>query len=205
MNIFLIGIQGCGKGTLVEGLKQHFDFNLISVGQLLREEVATGSDLGKKIDKLISAGNLVDIDTVMKTMSKKLKSLKHDITIFDGFPRNSEQAKEIDKILNVDMVFHLVLSKDRAIERLLNRLTCEKCGHITKKQLVDSDVCPVCGGKLITRTDDTIESIEKRFKIYEKETYPLLERYSSRVVEINADAEPDEVLAKAVRIIHDYN
>ena len=205
MNIFLIGIQGCGKGTLVEGLKKHFDFNLISVGQLLREEVAIGSDLGKKIDKLISAGNLVDIDTVMSTMSKKLNNLQHEITIFDGFPRNLEQAEKIDEIMNVDLVFHLVLSKEKAIDRLLSRLTCNKCGYVTKKQDVDSDNCPHCGGKLLSRTDDTIESIEKRFKIYEKETYPLLERYSGKVVDINAEASADEVLSQAVRIIHDNN
>ena len=205
MNIFLIGIQGCGKGTLVDGLKEYFDFNLISVGQLLREEVATGSDLGKKIDKLISAGNLVDIDTVMSTLSKKLNNLEHEITIFDGFPRNLEQAEEIDKIMNVDLVFHLVLSKEKAIDRILNRLTCNKCGLITKRQVVNSDNCPNCDGKLVNRSDDTIESIEKRFSIYEKETYPLLERYSSKVVAINADRSADDVLKDAVRIIHDKN
>lgn len=205
MNIFLIGIQGCGKGTLVEGLKKHFDFNLISVGQLLREEVATGSELGKKINDLISVGKLADLDVVMNTISKKLNNLKKDMIIFDGFPRSIEQAEEIDKILNVDLVFHLVLSKEKAIDRLLSRLTCNKCGYITKKQAVDSDNCPHCGGKLLSRTDDTIESIEKRFKIYEKDTYPLLERYSGKVVDIDANRSADEVLADAVRIIHDYN
>ena len=205
MNIFLIGIQGCGKGTLVEGLKKHFNFDLISVGQLLREEVATGSELGKKINDLISVGKLADLDIVMNTISKKLNNLKKDMTIFDGFPRNLAQAEEIDKILNVDLVFHLVLTKDKAIDRLMNRLTCDKCGFITKKQEASSNTCPHCGGKLLSRTDDTIESIEKRFEIYEKETYPLLERYSSKVVDIDAGKSADEVLEQAMRIIHDYN
>ena len=90
MNIFLIGIQGCGKGTLVEGLKKHFDFDLISVGQLLREEVATGSELGKKINDLISVGKLADLDVVMNTISKKLNNLKKDMTIFDGMEQERE-------------------------------------------------------------------------------------------------------------------
>lgn len=205
MNIVLIGIQGSGKGTMVDGLKKHFDFNLISVGQLLREEVATGSEMGKEINGLISAGKLVDINMVMRVLSKKINNLEHKITIFDGFPRNLEQAIELDKLMNVDLVLHLVLSKEKAIDRLLSRLTCNKCGFITRKQDVKNDNCPNCSGTLVSRTDDTIESIEQRFKIYEQETYPLLERYSSKVININADESVEEVLSQAVRAIHDNN
>ena len=182
MNIVLIGIQGCGKGTLVAGLENHINFSLVSVGQLLRDEVATGSELGKQIKQVIDAGDLVGLDIVMSTVKKKLETDDSTIKIFDGFPRNLEQAEALDSITNVDLVINLTLSKETAIKRLLNRLTCSKCGYITRKDAVHSLECPECAGELVSRSDDTLESIEKRFAIYEKETYPLLARYKKQGV-----------------------
>ena len=204
MNIILIGIQGCGKGTLVEGLRAKIDFSLISVGQLLRDEVATGSEIGKHIHKLQTEGVLVDIDIVIDVLRKKLKEDTSSIRIFDGFPRDSAQADAMENLLNVDLVVHLNLSKDVAINRLMNRLTCASCGHITKKQNVESDICPQCGGKLISRSDDTIEGINKRFEIYEQNTYPLLERYKESGVEvatIDANQTPEKVLEEVLKVI----
>ena len=157
MNIVLIGIQGCGKGTLVAGLEQNFDLSLISMGQLLREEIVTGSNLGKKIKETIDRGELVSTDIIMDTLKNKLGGINTDLTVFDGFPRTIEQLELLNKVTNVDMVIHLDLSKDVATERILNRLNCSECGYITKKQLVSNDICPECGGKLVQRSDDTIE------------------------------------------------
>ena len=203
MNIVLIGIQGCGKGTLVSGLEQHFDFDLISVGQLLRDEVATGSELGKHIKEIQANGQLVELETVMKAVNNKLNSSTKKIRIFDGFPRSSEQADELDKITNVDLVLHLILSKEVAVDRILNRLTCKDCGHITNKQEVSSNVCPNCGGVLTVRVDDNLETINKRFEQYQKETEPILERYKARgvVVDIDANRTPNEVLASVLKVI----
>ncbi len=207
MNILLIGIQGCGKGTLVAGLEEHIDFSLVSMGQLFRDEIATGSALGQEIKQVIDRGELVGMDIVMKTVNKKLTEDKSPIKIFDGFPRNLEQANALDKIAKVDLVIHLDLSKEVAIKRLLNRLTCSKCGYITRKDAVNSNVCPECSGELISRSDDTIESIEKRFKIFEQDTYPLLEKYKKQGVRVEKieSIKADETLNSVLKVLNEYN
>ena len=207
MNIVLIGIQGCGKGTLVSGLEKHINFSLVSVGQLLRDEVATGSNLGKEIKQVIDAGDLVGLDIVMSTVKKKLETDDNKIKIFDGFPRNLEQAEALDEITKVDLVINLTLSKDEAIKRLLNRLTCSKCGFITRKDAVSSLVCSECGGELVSRSDDTIESIEKRFAIYEKETYPLLDRYKKQGVRVETieSIDKETTLNTVLKVLDEYN
>ncbi len=207
MNIILIGIQGCGKGTLVAGLEKHINFSLVSMGQLFRDEIATGSALGQEIKQIIDRGELVGMDIVMSTVKKKLETDSNVIKIFDGFPRNLEQAEALDKITNVDLVIHLDLPKDIAVKRLLNRLTCEDCGYITRKDAVSSNVCPECNGKLVSRSDDTLESIEKRFAIFEKVTYPLIEKYKKQGVRVEtiASINKDETLNKVLKVLNEYN
>ena len=207
MNIILIGIQGCGKGTLVAGLEKHINFSLVSMGQLFRDEIATGSELGQEIKKVIDRGELVGMDIVMSTVKKKLETDSSPIKIFDGFPRNLEQAEALDKITTVDLVINLNLSKEVAIQRLLNRLTCNKCGHITRKDAVTSTVCPECGGELVARSDDTLESIEKRFKIYEKETYPLLEKYKRHGVRVETieSIDKEKTLNAVLKVLNEYH
>ena len=207
MNIILIGIQGCGKGTLVAGLEKHINFSLVSMGQLFRDEIATGSKLGQEIKKVIDRGELVGMDIVMSTVKKKLETDSSPIKIFDGFPRNLEQAEALDKITTVDLVINLNLSKEVAIQRLLNRLTCNKCGHITRKDAVTSTVCPECGGELVARSDDTLESIEKRFKIYEKETYPLLEKYKRHGVRVETieSIDKEKTLNAVLKVLNEYH
>lgn len=204
MNIVLIGIQGSGKGTLVADLQNYIDFELISTGKLFRDEIATGSKLGKYIAELINAGNLVDNDTVMQVLKNKLDSVAKPNVVFDGFPREIGQAKLLKQIMDVDLVINLDLSKEKAIDRLLNRLTCKKCNLITKKTEVDSMACPACGGELFTRDDDTVESINKRFEIFENNTLPLLDLYKSwgtKVVDIDASKTPKKVLADVMKVI----
>ena len=207
MNIILIGIQGCGKGTLVAGLEKHINFSLVSMGQLFRDEIATGSDLGQEIKKVIDRGELVGMDIVMSTVKKKLETDANEIKIFDGFPRNLEQAEALDKITKVDLVINLNLSKEVAVQRLLNRLTCSKCGFITKKDAVTSNVCPECGGELKSRSDDTLESIEKRFKIFEQETYPLLEKYEKQGVRVETieSINAEDTLNAVLKVLNDYH
>jgi adenylate kinase len=207
MNIILIGIQGCGKGTLVAGLEKHINFSLVSMGQLFRDEIATGSELGKEIKKVIDRGELVGMDIVMSTVKKKLETDANAIKIFDGFPRNLDQANALDTITKVDLVIELNLSKEVAIKRLLNRLTCSKCGYITRKDAVTSTVCPECSGELIARSDDTLESIEKRFKIYEKETYPLLEKYRKQGVRVETieSINAEDTLNAVLKVLNEYH
>lgn len=204
MNIVLIGIQGSGKGTLVADLQNKIDFELISTGQLFRDEIATGSALGISIAERIKAGVLVDTDTVMAVLKNKLKSITKSNVVFDGFPREISQAECLKQVMDIDLVIHLNLSKEKAIDRLLNRLTCSSCKMITKKSAVTSNVCTNCGGKLETRADDTLESINKRFEIFYKDTLPLLDLYKSwgvKVVDIDASQTPKKVLDDVMKVI----
>ncbi len=203
MNIVLLGIQGSGKGTLVQDLSNKLDFTLISVGALLRDEIATGSKLGKIIKSKTDKGELVDLSIVMDTINKKLSTNKKSIVIFDGFPRSSEQADELDKICNVDLAIYLNLKKEDALKRIMNRLTCSKCGNITTRVKCPDLICPVCKGNLTVRSDDTPEVVNKRFEQYELLTYPLIERYRKRgvLVEIDASKTPDEVLKAVMKVI----
>ena len=204
MNIVLLGIQGSGKGTLVQDLSKHLDFSLVSVGALLREEIATGSELGKLIKSKTDKGELVDIKIVIETVKRKLSQNRKPIVIFDGFPRSSEQADELDKICNVDLAIYLNLKKEDAMKRIMNRLTCSKCGNITTRVKCPDLICPVCKGKLTVRSDDSPEAVNKRFEQYELETYPLIERYKKHgvlVAEIDASKTPDEVLKAVMKVI----
>ncbi len=206
MNIVLLGIQGSGKGTLVLELEKHLDFSLISVGLLLREEIATGSELGKYISSVINSGNLLDTKTVLEVIDEKLKRTK-DINIFDGFPRNSEQAEALDKIAKVDLVIYLNLPKEIAKERILNRLTCTKCGNVTSKLFEKSTICSKCGGELAVRADDTPEAVEKRFEQYKELTYPLLKKYKAetKVLELDATKPTSELLDIVLEVINEHN
>ena len=206
MNIVLLGIQGSGKGTLVLALEKHLDFSLISVGLLLREEIATGSKLGKYISSVIDNGNMLDTETVLSVIAEKLKSTKK-INIFDGFPRNKEQADELDKVAKVDLVIYLNLPKDIAKERILNRLTCTKCGYVSSKLIEKSTICSKCGGKLDVRADDNPQAVEKRFEQYEKLTYPLLKKYKAdtKVIELDATKPTSELLDIVLEVINEHN
>ena len=206
MNIVLLGIQGSGKGTLVLELEKHLDFSLISVGLLLREEIATGSELGKYISNIINSGNLLDTKTVLEVIDEKLKRTK-DINIFDGFPRNKEQADALDKIAKVDLVIYMNLPKEIAKERILNRLTCTKCGNVTSKLFEKSTICSKCGGELAVRADDTPEAVEKRFEQYEELTYPLLNKYKAetKVLELDATKPTSELLDIVLEVINGHN
>ncbi len=207
MNIVLIGIQGSGKGTLVENLKQKLKFSLISVGELLRGEVKKNTKLGKHIKQVQAAGNLVEIETVMAVIQKKLAQNENSNIVFDGFPRNSLQAEEFDKLLKLDLVIYLNLDKQTAITRLLNRLTCTNCGSVFNKTKVKNDLCPNCGGKLETRFDDTLEGINKRIEQFYIETYPLVKRYKKQKIlaEVDASKTPNQILKDVMRAINEHN
>ena len=163
--------------------------------------------MGQEIKKIIDRGELVGMDIVMSTIKNKLEKDSSPIKIFDGFPRNLEQAEALNEITNVDLVIHLDLAKEEAIKRLLNRLTCADCGFITRKDAVTSNVCQECGGELVSRSDDTLESIEKRFAIFETVTYPLLEKYKQLGVRVETieSINKDETLNTVLKVLNEYN
>ena len=202
MQIVLIGIQGSGKGELISNLGKVKDFTYVSVGGLFRQEIAKKTALGKKVEPIMARGDLPDLQTTMKVVKKAIKNAKGDV-VFDGFPRTTQQADALDKICKVDKAIYLKLNKTVAKKRLLNRLTCVNCQHISSKGEVKTLTCPVCGGKLATRHDDTPASIDQRFKVFEEVTMPLIARYKKQGVlrEIDASKTKTEVFEDVLKVL----
>lgn len=204
MKIILLGAPNSGKGTLAGNIKEKYDLIQVSTGDLLRNEVATGSELGKHIHEVNMKGGLVEFETVMSVMNKFLTSVPEDKgLLFDGFPRNIEQAEALSKITKIDAVLLLDVEPDEILRRALGRLTCSKCKAVTNKEYVDSNVCPKCGGELITRADDNEETVRQRIKTYFDSTYPLIEYYDKLglIHKIDAGHTPQYTMQQAIDIL----
>ena len=185
-NLILIAAPGAGKGTLSKDLLSKYDYVHISTGDLLREQVAKGDELGQEIAKIQEAGGLVSNDIVYKALENKLKDPKCDNGyILDGFPRNIEQAHEYDNILkrtkrDLGIVILLDIPKEELIERITGRFTCKDCGEIhniynEELKPIKEGICNKCGGELTQRKDDNLESLTVRLQEYHKNTQPVIE------------------------------
>ncbi|MBQ3142097.1 MAG: nucleoside monophosphate kinase [Bacilli bacterium] len=199
MNIIFLAAPGAGKGTLSDMLKAKYGYNHISAGEVLREEVSSGSELGNEIKAIIDKGMLIDDELMKKLMLKKLSSLdKSKNFIFDGYPRTVVQVnhyKEICKELEIEEAYgiYLYIDKDVAMKRALGRRNCPNCKRGYNiysddfKPMVEG-ICDDCNVELISRNDDNEESFNKRFDTYLKETEPLIKIFDveGKLVEFDA-------------------
>ncbi len=188
MNIILFGPPGAGKGTQGYHLAKEFNLYNISTGDLLREEVKKKNDLSKKINLLINEGKLVS-DEIIKDLIKNIISNKKftNKLIFDGYPRNLNQAKTLDLLLkkfnqNISFVFNIKVDQDIVTKRILGRQTCSKCGSIFNKFFNPAtSINHNCDEKfLVTRLDDNETIISKRYEVYTNQTLPILEYYNNQ-------------------------
>ena len=180
--IILLASPGAGKGTASDYIENKYGYKHISTGSLLRNEAL----VNKKIKDLIDNGVFVSDETVMDVLKKNIDDQN---IILDGMPRNINQAKLLDSLfkensIELEKVIFIDIDKDIAAKRVENRLTCDKCKRVYNKEIIDSKVCIICGGNLITRDDDTKEVFEKRYDTYLKETKPLVDYYKDRLVKI---------------------
>lgn len=192
-NLILIAAPGAGKGTLSKDLLEKYNYVHISTGDLLREQVAKGDELGKKINEMQTAGKLVTPEIVYSVLENKLNDPACDNGyILDGFPRNLEQAKEYDKILeksgrDLGMVILIDIPKEMLVKRITGRYMCKDCGaiyNIYSEEMAPKKpgICNKCNGELYQRKDDNIESLEVRYQTYLDSTTPLIEFYKNRGV-----------------------
>jgi adenylate kinase len=190
-NLILIAAPGAGKGTLSKDLLKKYDYVHISTGDLLREQVAKGDELGLKIQEIFKTGGLVSDDIVYKALENKLNDPACDNGyILDGFPRNLEQAREYDNILkrsgrDIGLVIVLDIPKENLIERITGRFSCKDCGEIhniynEELKPKKEGICNKCGGELTQRADDNLESFEKRYQTYLDSTAPLIDFYKEK-------------------------
>ncbi len=183
--IILLASPGAGKGTASDYIENKYNYKHISSGSLLRNEALKN----KEIKSLIDNGKFVSDELVMDVLNKNIKK---DNIILDGIPRNIKQAKLLDSLfeennINLEKVIFIDIDREIAAKRVINRLTCEDCKKVYNKDLIDSKVCMICGGNLITREDDTKEVFEKRYDTYLKETKPLVDYYKDKLIRIYND------------------
>ena len=206
MNIILFGPPGAGKGTQAQFIVKKHNYFQLSTGDLLRNEIKLKTSLGVEIEKLISGGKFASDETVNTLLRQSIKNLKfRDRIIFDGYPRNIEQAKNLELILNefdqsIGHIIFLNVSKNIIEKRIMGRVTCDKC-HMTLNEFFNKEQIELhpCGKEFLKkRKDDNFDVIVARYDTYMKTTKPVLDFYSkdANFTEIDGAAEIDHITNK---------
>lgn len=192
MKIILLGAPGAGKGTQAEKISEALNIPQISTGNIIREALKSGSEVGLKAKEFIESGKLVPDEVVIDIIKDRIA--KDDCVngfILDGFPRTIAQAEALDKMgISIDRVLDINVADETIAARLSGRRVCEACGssyHMEFKKPAKDGVCDKCGGTLIQRKDDHPDTVADRLKVYHEQTEPLKEYYKKtgklRVVE----------------------
>ena len=206
MNIILFGPPGAGKGTQAQFIVKKHNYFQLSTGNLLRDEVKSKTQLGENIEKLISKGKFAPDEIVNTLLRQSITNLKfRDRIIFDGYPRNVDQAKNLKIILgefdqNIGHIIFLNVSRDIIEKRIMGRVTCEKC-HMTMNEFFDKnqiDLHPCGKNFLKKRKDDNLDVIISRYDTYMVTTKPVLDFYSKDInfTEIDGAGEIEQITNK---------
>ena len=212
MNIILFGPPGAGKGTQAQFIVKKHNYFQLSTGNILREEVKLKTPLGAEIETLISNGKFVSDKTINSLLRKSITNLKfRDRIIFDGYPRNVEQAKNLDIILaefdqTIGHIIFLNVSKNIIEKRIMGRVTCEKC-QITLNEFFNQDQIELhpCGKDFLKkRKDDNFDVVVARYDTYMSTTKPVLDFYSKNenFTEIDGAAEIEQITNKINEVLN---
>jgi adenylate kinase len=208
--VILLGPPGAGKGTQAKRIAERYGIPQISTGDILRANVAAGSELGNKAKAIMESGNLVPDELVQAMVAKRV--VEPDCVrgyILDGFPRTLAQAQWLDKFFENQrdakippVVVDVQVGYNELLGRLTGRRTCPTCGRIYNVHLQPpkvAETCDVDGAKLVTRKDDTEEVIAERLKAYERQTAPLTAYYqqSGRLRALDGARSVDDVTQQA--------
>ena len=192
MNLILLGAPGAGKGTQAKRLEEAFSIIQLSTGDMLRAEVASGSELGAEAKKIMDAGGLVPDELIIGMISKRID--QDDCKggfILDGFPRTTPQAEALGKMfeeksLTLDHVLEIRTDDEAMVERITGRFTCAKCGagyHDKFQQPSAEGVCDKCGStEFSRRADDNEQTVRSRLKAYHDQTAPIIAYYRDKGV-----------------------
>lgn len=203
--IVLLGPPGSGKGTQGELLSEKLGYTKLSTGDMLREAVRNGTELGKKAKGYMDSGALVPNDLIIGLMKEKIDSAKGGV-ILDGFPRNIEQADALAKQVDVDLALDLDVPDEELVSRLTNRRSCPDCNavyHLINNPPKVAGICDKCGGKLYQRDDDTEATVKNRLKVYRDNTMPLIGYYQKKGVltTIPGIGSIDEIFAQVEKAV----
>jgi len=186
MHIILMGPPGAGKGTQAEKLAKEFALPHISTGEMFRNAVKEGTEMGKKAKEYMDKGGLVPDEIVVGIVKERLS--KPDCTggvLLDGFPRTLEQAEALDEVyeqlnMKIDVAVSVDVEEEELISRLTGRRVCRNCGatyHMKFNPSKVRNICEHCSGELYQRSDDTIDTVKERLTIYNSQTLPIIEYY----------------------------
>lgn len=211
-----LGPPGAGKGTQASLLKSKYGIAHISTGDILREAVKKGTELGKKAKEYMDRGLLVPDEIIIGIIEERLAEPDAQKGfILDGFPRTIPQAEALDRLLekkriSLNAVFLFNANKETILERLTGRRVCKKCGalyHIRYSPPKIEGVCDKCGGELYQRDDDKEETILRRLDVYRNQTEPLIDHYRKKgiLIELDANKDSKEVLAEIERWMNSGN
>jgi len=211
VNLIFLGAPGAGKGTQAQELKRLFGFEHISTGELLRKKKQSQDEISHKIRMYMDRGELVPDKIVFEVLRQAINENNVKGFIFDGFPRNLTQAKELEKLLEGNgMGLHKVLffdvSRDVSVQRLSGRRVCNKCGanfHIENMPPKKEGVCDFCGGVLMQRKDDTPEVIEQRWMSFYEQTKPLIDYYQEKglLERVDANLARQETFKNVLKVV----
>ena len=207
MRLVFIGPPSVGKGTYAKILSKKYNIPHISTGDIFREEIAKGSELGLRVKPYVERGVLVPDEIVVEVVKRILQSpLCSRGFILDGYPRTVRQAEELDKIVSVDVVFLFEAPLEVIVERVSGRLICPKCGaiyNISWRPPRRPGICDVCGIPLIRRRDDEPELVRERYQLYRQTLTPVVEYYRRRgiLVEINAARDASLVVSDIEHVL----
>ena len=212
LRTILLGPPGAGKGTQAVNIVDKYGIPHISTGDIFRANIKNGTELGKKAQEYMNRGELVPDDLVIEIATTRL--LEDDCKngfLLDGFPRTVYQAEKLDEFLaahgsKIDKVLDIAVEKEELITRLTGRRVCKACGasyHVVNIPPKTEGICDRCGGELIQRADDTIETVTNRIDVYEKQTKPLVDYYekAGNIAHIDGATGLDNVFADIVKAL----
>jgi len=202
LNLIMLGPPGAGKGTQAEQIAKARGIPKISTGDILREAVHNGTEIGRRASEIMARGELVSDDVMIGIVRERLD--QSDVSngfILDGFPRTVAQAAALDEIVKGRdplVVVEIVVPELELVRRLSTRMVCESCGATAHGAAARSAAgCDVCGGKFVQRSDDNDIVVIERLKVYHDWTQPLVEYYQMRPTfrSVNGSQMPDRVAA----------
>ena len=210
MKLIFLGAPGSGKGTQAEIIAAELKIPTISTGNIIREALANGTEMGLKAKSFIEAGKLVPDDVVIGIIKDRLAA--DDCAggfILDGFPRTIPQAEALDNMgVIIDKVVDIDVPDENIVNRMSGRRVCKACGssyHIENKKPKVDGVCDACGGELQIRKDDAPETVLDRLNVYHEQTEPLKDYYAKcgKLRSVEGTAPIKEITASILKVLED--
>jgi adenylate kinase len=207
MKLIIFGPPSAGKGTQAQRLSKKYGIPQVATGDLLREAVAKKTPLGIKIKSYLDTGKLGPDDLIVELIRNRVSQPDCKAGyLLDGFPRTMGQAKELDKMTEVDLVLNIVVDMEVLVERAVGRRICPKCAavyHVKFNTPKNAGVCDKCGSSLIQRDDDKEETVRKRLKVYQEQTEPLVGHFKAKgnLVDVDGSKGIEDVFSQMTHAI----